>query len=89
MKVSIKGKLLSIYKATDFTDKQSGEVSEGKNKLQMLIPTTLSNGIVKNDLMDISIPKEQLKDYESKVGKDIDLECAYVSKSPVSFYVSI
>jgi len=89
MKVSIKGKLLSIYRAPDFKDKDSGEVlSNGKHKLQLLVETKLSNDSVKHDMQDISIPDSQVKDYEAQVGKEVNVNCSFISKSQVSFYVS-
>ena len=89
MKVSIKGKLLSLYKSPDFKDKETGEVmSVGKYKLQLLVDTELSNGSVKQDMQDVSIPDEKLKEYEAQIGKDVNVTCSYVSKSQVSFYVS-
>lgn len=87
MKIIIQGKLISIYKASDFTNKDTGEVTEGKNKLQLLIAEELANGSVKSDMKDISIPKDKFKEYEAQIGKDVQVECAFISKSPVNFYV--
>ena len=87
MKVIIEGKLLSIYKTPDFKDKETGEVSEGKNKLQLLVDSELSNGSVKQEMQDISIPVSHFKEYEAQVGKKVQVVCQYVSKSQVSFYV--
>ena len=87
MKVIIEGLLAAIYKTPDFKDKETGEVSEGKNKLQLLVESELSNGAVKQEMQDISIPISHLKEYESQVGKKVQVACQYVSKSQVSFYV--
>ena len=87
MTVTLKGKLYDTYKAPDFIDKESGKTSEGKHKLQLLIPTIQSNGAVKTEMMDISIPEEQIEKYKTQIGKDIELPCAVVSQSKVSFYV--
>lgn len=58
MKVLVRGKLLSLYRAPDFKDKDTGEVkSEGKYKLQLLVETELSNGSIKHDMQDISISR--------------------------------
>lgn len=89
MKVSIKGKLLSLYRAPDFKDRDTGEVlSTGKHKLQLLVETTLNNGSVKHDMQDISIPDVQVKEYENQIGKEINVECSFMSKTPVNFYIS-
>lgn len=89
MKISINGKLMSLYKNPDFKDKETGEVvSTGKHKLSILVETTLSNGSKKHDIQDISIPDAQVKDYEAQIGKEVNVNCSFISKSPVSFYVS-
>lgn len=88
MKVSINGKLLSVYKKPDFKDKATGEVSIGKHNIQLLVSTELQNGSVKQDMQDISIPDTQVKSYEAQIGKEVNVTCSYVSKSNVSFYIS-
>ncbi|MCX6074929.1 MAG: hypothetical protein NTY39_11455 [Campylobacterales bacterium] len=87
MKVIIEGMLLSIYKNNDFKDKETGEVSQGKHKLQLLVETELQNGSVKNEMQDISIPDIRVKEYEPQIGKKVQVKCDVVSKSQVSFYV--
>jgi len=87
MKVIIEGQLLSIFRAPDFTDKETGEVTMGKHKLQLLVESELANGEIKQEVKDISIPSKQLKEYEDKVGKPIQLKCDFISKSSVNFYV--
>lgn len=89
MKISVKGKLLSLYKSPDYKDKDTGEVtSVGKHKLSLLVETELSNGSLKNDIQEISIPDAQIKEYEAQIGKEVNVKCSFISKSPVSFYVS-
>jgi len=88
MKISIKGKLLSLYKAPDFHDKTNGEITSGKHKLSLLVESALSNGSVRNDIQEISIPDVQVKDYEAQIGKEVNVNCSFISKSPVSFYMS-
>lgn len=87
MKIIIEGMLLSIYKSNDFKDKETGEVSHGKHKLQLLVESELQNGSVKNDMQDISIPDARVKEFETQVGQKVQVKCDVVSKSQVSFYV--
>ncbi len=88
MQVQIKGKLLSLYRAPDFKDKETGEVlSVGKHKLQLLVETKLSNGSIKHDMQDISIPDDRVKEFEVQVGKEVSVKCSFMSKSNVSFFV--
>jgi hypothetical protein len=89
MNVSILGQLMGLYKNPDFRDKTTGEVvSTGKYKLELLVKSELSNGSVKHDMQYISIPDEQVKKYETEIGKEINIKCNYISKSQVNFYVS-
>lgn len=87
MKVIIEGQLLSIYKSNDFKDKETGDVTQGKHKLQLLVESELQNGSIKNDMQDISIPDSQVKVYETQIGQKVQVKCDVVSKSQVSFYV--
>lgn len=87
MKVIIEGQLLSIYKNNDFRDKETGEVSQGKHKLQLLVESELNNGSIKNEMQDISIPDTKIKEFENQIGQRVQVVCDVLSKSPVSFYV--
>lgn len=87
MKVIIEGMLLSIYKGNDFKDKETGDITLGKHKLQLLIESELQNGSVKNDMQDISIPEARVKEFETQIGQKVQVKCDVVSKSQVSFYV--
>lgn len=87
MKIIIEGMLLSIYKSNDFKDKETGEVSHGKHKLQLLVENELQNGSVKNEMQDVSIPDARLKEYESQIGKKVQVKCDFVTKGQINFYV--
>lgn len=87
MKVIIEGQLLSVYKNNDFKDKETGNVSEGKHKLQLLIENELSNGSIRHEMQDISIPLERVKEFEDQIGQRVQVKCDVLSKSQVSFYV--
>ena len=87
MKVIIEGQLLSVYKGTDFKDKETGAVSEGKHKLQLLVENELSNGSIRHEMQDVSIPLEQVKEFESQIGQKVQVKCEVLSKTQVSFYV--
>lgn len=87
MKIIIEGMLLSIYKSNDFKDKETGEISHGKHKLQMLVESELQNGSVKNEMQDISIPDNRVKEFETQIGKKVQVKCDIMSKGQISFYV--
>lgn len=87
MKVIIEGQLLSVYKNNDYKDKETGAITQGKHKLQLLIESELQNGSVKNDMQDITIPDEKVKEFENQIGQRVQIKCEVLSKSQVSFYV--
>jgi len=80
----LKAKLLNIYKSSDFTNKDTGEVTQGKNKLQLLVVKHVHNGNYKNELLDISIPEDKVSEYIDKENEEVEVEVAYFGK--VSFY---
>ena len=43
MNVIVQGQLINIFKTADFTNKETGEVKEGKVKLQLMCQTVLNN----------------------------------------------
>ncbi len=79
---------MSLYKKPDFRDKDSGEITPGKHNLEILVEAELSNGSIKHDMQDISIPDSKVEEYKAQIGKEVNVQCSYVSKSNVSFYVS-
>lgn len=87
MKVIIEGQLVSVYKNTDFKDKETGKVSEGKHKLQLLIEEELANGSIRHDMQAITIPDAMVSEYQDQVGQRVQVKCEVLSKSQVSFYV--
>lgn len=87
MKVVIEGQLLSIYKGNDFKDKETGEVSQGKHKLDLLIENELANGSIRHDVQSITIPDSRVNEFENQIGQKVQVKCEVLSKTQVSFYV--
>ena len=58
--LKLKAVLLNTYKSNDFTNKDTGVTTIGRNKIQLLIEKPLKNGGVKKELIDLSIPEEKL-----------------------------
>ena len=75
-----KAKLLHIFTSADYTNKETQEVTLGKVKLQLLEVITLRNGEIKNELVDISIPKEKLSLYKDKIGSTVEVEVGVIGK---------
>lgn len=87
MKVIIEGQLIAQFKKPDFIDKETGVATPGKHVLQLLVDTELSNGSIKREMQDVSIPDDQFEKYKAQVGKSVQVKCRFMSKSQVSFFV--
>lgn len=73
----LKAILSNKYKSDDFTDKTSGAITKGRNKIQLLIEKPLKNGGVKKELIDLSIPEEKLSKYLGMEGKQVEVDVSY------------
>lgn len=74
-----KAKLIGIYTSPDFT-KEDGTVVSGKPKIQLLEDVVLKSGEKKNQLVEISIPKEKLNLYKDKIGSTVEVEVGVIGK---------
>lgn len=79
--IKISATLLNVYTSNDFTNKETGEIIKGKNKLQLLLETPLKNGGSRKELMDLSIPSEKVKLYKGKENEVVEVEVATVGKA--------
>ena len=86
MSLIMKAKLLHLFINADYTNKETGEISIGKVKLQLLIQSILKNGESKNELIDISIPKSDYEKYKSKVGSTVEVPVGIITKGQVTYY---
>lgn len=78
--LTLKGTLLNIFTNNDFT-KDDGTIVEGKTKLQLLVKMPMKNGQSKNELHDLSIPKDKVEIYRQKIGKEVEVEVAMIGKA--------
>jgi hypothetical protein len=84
--LTLRATLLNIYTSNEYRNPETGEViSEAKIKLQLMTNRKMKNGSIKQELLDITLPKEKLPLYENKVGKDVDVSVGIISKQ-YSFY---
>lgn len=79
--IKISAMLLNVYIGNDFTDKETGQIIKGKNKLQLLLETPLKNGGSRKELMDLSIPSEKVKLYKGKENEVVEVDVATVGKA--------
>ena len=84
--ILIKAKLLHIFTSADYTNKETGEKTKGKVKLQLLAQSILKNGEVKNELIDISIPKDDYEKYKNKVGSTVEVPVGIIAKGQITYY---
>jgi len=82
--LTIKAKMLHLFKSADYTNRETGEVTLGKYKLQLLMETSLRNGDFKNELLDISVPTEKVSLYKGKESEEVEVEVALIGKA--TFY---
>lgn len=86
MTVIIEGKMLSGYQKPDFTDKETGDIKQGKFYVQLMIEQKLKNDEIKNELLDVSVPDELISKYKGKEGQLVQVKCNYMAKERVTFY---
>ncbi len=79
--IKLTGTLLNVYTSNDFTNKETGEVVRGKNKLQLLLETPLKNGGSRKELIDISIPAEKVKLYKGQENQAVEVDVATIGKT--------
>ncbi|MGD9762049.1 MAG: hypothetical protein AB7U52_06440 [Candidatus Izemoplasmatales bacterium] len=79
--IKLSGTLLNVYTSNDFTNKETGEVVRGKNKIQLLLETPLKNGGARKELIDISIPSTKVVLYQGQENEIVEVDVAIVGKA--------
>lgn len=82
--LTLKAKLIGIFKSNDFTDRDTGKTTIGKTKLQLQTTRTMQDESTKVELLDISIPDDKVSMYKSKVGQSVEVSVGVIGK--VSYY---
>jgi len=86
MELLLKGKLENIFKAKDYKDKLSGEITPGKYQAQFFEQIEGEEG-VQLVVHKISLPDEKAIQLKAKIGEIISLPVkAYSNKNTVGFY---
>jgi hypothetical protein len=86
MNVIVQGQLINIFKTADFINKETGEVKEGKVKLQLMCQSILNNNERKNELFDITVPNEKISEFENKIGEQVDVRCSFFTNGNITFF---
>jgi len=86
MELLAKVKIENLFKAKDFTDKNTGTVTAGKWKVQTFDNIEL-DGQIQMKLVDISIPDELAISLKEKVGQTVSIPVGtFVSNNRVGLY---
>lgn len=86
MELLLKVKIENLFKAKDFQNKKSGELTKGKWKIQTFDNIETDQG-TQMKLIDISIPEETYQRIKDKKGEEVTIPVGtYVSNNKVGFY---
>jgi len=86
MELLARVKIENLFKAKDFTDKNTGIVTAGKWKVQTFDNIEL-DGQIQMKLVDISIPDELAEKLKNKAGETVSIPVGtFVSNNRVGFY---
>ena len=86
MELLLKLKIDNLYKAKDFIDKKSGEVTKGKWKIQTFDEIETKEGI-QMKLFDISIPEKLAVAFKNKKNEDVTIAVGtFVNNGRVGYY---
>jgi len=82
--LTLKAKLIGMFKSNDYLNKETMETQFGKTKLQLQTVRRMKDGSDKIELLDISIPPEKVGMYKSQIGKEVSVDVGLIGK--VNFY---
>lgn len=86
MELHAKVKIENLFKAKPFTDKKSGETTDGKWKVQTFEKIETEEGMQMR-LIDISIPDELAGKFKDKIGQVVDIPVGtFINNNKVGFY---
>lgn len=86
MELLAKVKIENLFKAKDFTDKKSGETTDGKWKVQTFSTIETAEGNQMR-LIDISIPEEMAKTLKDKIGQVVTIPVGtFINNGKVGYY---
>lgn len=84
MQLILKAKLVNVYQSNEYKNKETGEVSKSKTKLQLLTVNKMKDGSDRQEILDISVPPEKTLLYKNKIGQEVSVDIAIIGKS--TFY---
>jgi hypothetical protein len=83
----VTGQVLHVYQDPDRTDKETGEVTKGRPKVQILGELPLENGQTKHDMITLSVDRKA--DYDALVGQRIAVPLGMFSptKGQIAYFI--
>lgn len=65
--ITMKGQIVNVFKANDSRDRETGEIRQGKHKIQIMGKLPLESGDFQLAMHDMSIPElETFKPFQGK-----------------------
>ena len=83
--LKLTGTLLNIIEKSEYKKDGESLATPVKAKLQILVDEKRANGSITKVLHTISIPDEKIVLYKDKIGKEVSVDVAIISKQ-FSFY---
>lgn len=84
MNVKIHGTVTAAYPKPQYKDKVTGELKPIQHAVQLMVDKTLNNGALTKEMVDINIKENEMKHYESLIGKEVDITAKIYSSSSIS-----
>ncbi|XOB60911.1 hypothetical protein ACMC56_09860 [Campylobacterota bacterium DY0563] len=84
MNVKVKGTVITAFPKPQYKDKTTGELKPIQHAVQLMVDKTLNNGAVTKEMVDINIREDEIKHFESLIGKEIDIVAKLYSSSSIS-----
>ncbi len=80
------GQIINLFNNQDFKNKETGEVTKGKSKIQLLGDFPQPNGEVRKQLVDFSVDDRSI--YEKLLGKTIRISISvFCNNNQVIFFI--
>ena len=76
----IKALLMDSYIIEQTINKKNGVVIPSSNKFLMLVEKPMQNGIIKQEIQDISVSDEIYLKYKDSVDEKIEIEVSFIEK---------
>ena len=86
MELLAKIKIDNLFKAKDFKNKDSGEITEGKWKIQTFEKIETAEG-EQMKLLDISIPEDKASELQNKIGQTVTIPVGtFIQGNRIGYY---